>query len=300
MISVKDRDELFDLASQSGQLSKSSLQSSTLPTVPTSTDVNSNSINKLQVEKQRQLVFVESEQMLVVNTDSGWRPIQLLAPLRDFRKTIAKFSLNSPDERRKLMLATPRNEQKPVLVNSIKASVVREPQFSVDGATMASLGARMNQVSADSFVDNQDGSDEEDDDEEDEEDDEGDELGLSIGRQPNKLKVEDGFDEDEDDEEDEDENEATNLIGSDEQNKLQAAESNRRAEKVSPNGRSQVSGRSLAAALVSASIDNSITVKPSSLVHHKHANSAKGSQDEGADRRMKVSSPLTIISLFPL
>lgn len=71
MISVKDRDSLFDLAGGS---------------------------------KSRQLAFIEAEQMLVISTNDGWRPVQVsLSPLRDLRRAKAKFSITSEARRRQLL-----------------------------------------------------------------------------------------------------------------------------------------------------------------------------------------------------
>lgn len=55
------------------------------------------------VHAHPRLVLVESEQLLVVETATGWRPIPMLAPLYDFRKTIAKFNLISEEQRNKLI-----------------------------------------------------------------------------------------------------------------------------------------------------------------------------------------------------
>lgn len=71
MISVKDRDSLFDLAGGG---------------------------------KSRQLAFIEAEQMLVISTNDGWRPVQVsLSPLRDLRRAKAKFSITSEARRRQLL-----------------------------------------------------------------------------------------------------------------------------------------------------------------------------------------------------
>lgn len=313
LISVKDRDGLFDLAAELSPSPSStplpSPQSTSSPASESGITKSSeeNSINKKQVEK-RKLVFIEAEQMLVLNTDSGWRPIQLLAPLRDFRKTITKFSLNSPEERQKLLLMAQRNnQQKQAIDNSIKPSIIHYPRYNI-----GSGGLRNQVIDANSLFDNEDvdddgdNEDEEDDEDDDDEDDNEDEdddddvgnnkyvnrISGVLGNK-NKLKLDENIDDNDEEETEQDDNaepdSKAKFIGSinEEKSKLDSQQTNKK--KTSPSSHTQISGRSLAAALVSASIDNSITVKPSPLVHYKHRELSQGNEERIGDKQMKVS-----------
>lgn len=316
---------MFDLAAEFTSSSPSTPSSSpspipspaTTPSVELSATKLSeeNSIIKKQVEK-RKLVFVEAEQMLFVNTDSGWRPIQLLAPIRDFRKTITKFNLNSSEERQKLLLLGQHNDQQKLAMdNSIKPSIIRYPQYNiasgslrnqvVDGGNLFDIeeGEDSEDVTDDGDGDDEDEDDDDEDGDGDEDEDDRNSIGVgtdkydnrisgSLGTR-NKLKLEENIaDEDDDDDEDEHDDEEdvggkSKFIGTaiEEKNKLLDNQEKNKM-KISPNSRTQISGRSLAAALVSASIDNSITVKPSSLVHNR----PKGTHEGSGDKRLKVSS----------
>lgn len=169
MISVKDRDALFDLES-------SSLGPN--PIAGADANLRPNSKQESQQTKQlqsRSLVFIEAEQMLVVGTNSGWQPIQLLSPLRDFRKAIAKFSLNSKEQRRRLLM----KGRKVTDVNSIRRPIEQsDPGNAQSGAN--ALDRSTNDVDDDELDDEEeDDEDEEEDEEEaDDEDEDGDDLDL--------------------------------------------------------------------------------------------------------------------------
>lgn len=118
-------------------------------------------------QERTRLVFVESEQMLVVDTISGWRPVQMLAPLRDFRKTIAKFSLTNQEDRRRLLEINVGGD---AFDNSIGNSLMRT------GAVGRPIGANLpdddlnDDLAQDFDVDDDDDDDEDDDDDDDEDD----------------------------------------------------------------------------------------------------------------------------------
>ena len=228
LISVKDRDGLFDLEPVGEPLPAT---------------------NRVELEaKERRLVFVESEQMLVVGTSSGWRPVQLLAPLRDFRKAIAKFSLNSPDQRRRLLEMD--NSIKPMRHGSgddDNESEVAVP-ISSQSRVAGGLGARAkvagrprDSVGLDGQEDEAEVGGEEDEDEDDD-------------------------DDEDDDNEEEDGEEEDEWIGEDGRrlagpivNKASGRDNLPAGSESKPSAQSRAIGGSAgAAALVSASIDNSL------------------------------------------
>lgn len=163
LISVKDRDALFDLVDfEQNDLAEGRPQQQSSP------DAGSPA-----AKSRPRLAYVESEQMLVVATMTGWRPVPLAAPLRDFRKTVAKFRLNKEEDRRRLLTL---NADQSLSDNSISAGVafrvadkneIFENNDDVDGVDQDEEGD-------DDDEDDEDDDDEDDDNEDDDEDDEGD------------------------------------------------------------------------------------------------------------------------------
>lgn len=226
----------------------------------------------------RGLVFVESEQLLVVGTDFGWQPVQLLPALRDFRKTIAKFSLTSSDQRRKLMSASNVAGLVADDSNSIKPIIMHRPGSSRSAVSMRQTppaggngnlysGYEELNAAADVKTNDEDEEEEEDDDDDDDDIDDGDTV------------VDGNQDDDDDGESDEPENSLRSAGG--------RAESSNLVQGAARNLRAQPSARSAAAALVSASIDNSVTMgSPVRLIEPA---SRQQPRDLG-ERRMRVSN----------
>lgn len=84
LIVVRDRLELFEEKPKA-------TNSIATPSPSTETETGSrqkatSSDSASRSDALERLAFVEAEQMLVVRTSSGWRPIQLMRPLRDLRK----------------------------------------------------------------------------------------------------------------------------------------------------------------------------------------------------------------------
>lgn len=265
LISVKDRDSLFDLSS--------SLQMTTTTTPTTSFAQQQQAANENKQKAgnnnnvaERRLVFIEAEQMLVLNTDLGWRPVQLLPALRDFRKAIAKYSLSSAEDRRRLVQFSGGSSE--VTDNSIKPlkrhngnnnnndnndKEVPIPFLSgnqLDPATRVAPDGSSKRRYKTTTNDILGGvnDDEEDDDDYDDDDDDDD----------------DGDDDDDDDDEDNDVDldDQDDDIDSDDGNKL-ASGASKRLKQPARKLTSSVSGRSgvgsfAAVALVTESIDESI------------------------------------------
>lgn len=241
---MKDRDALFDLNQQnSSQTTNNNLLSSA------------------------QLVFVEAEQMVVVRTDFGWRPLQLLPTLIDFRKTIAKFSISTEDQRRQLMSADDSVGDKSIQTG-------RPGNRRVTPAKVAGSRSRSNDIinSDDDFTID-DGDD----------DDDGTEDDVYEDRDDEDDEDEDEDDDDEDDDEfddDLDENKSNRALNPLIQSNNEQVAKLSVAQTTAPR-RSLVAARSAASALVSASIDNSLSHASSSA--ERAARPSIGIERNGVD-----------------
>jgi hypothetical protein len=104
LISVKDRGALFDLRGSGRATAAELAQRKPDDDGERQLSAADSAGNQSARGHEPRLVFVESEQLLVIETSSGWRPIPLMEPLHDFRRAIAKFSLSglSADDRAKL------------------------------------------------------------------------------------------------------------------------------------------------------------------------------------------------------
>ena len=234
LISVKDRDSLFDLGPVTSQQPQQQQGADFTPkVVGKSLDHNGLALSENNKQQQQEpsgarLAFIESEQMLVVETSLGWRPVPMLAPLKDFRKTIAKFSLNSAEDRRRLLM----NGREPLqqqelqklagLAAGRKSSVIHlndSPMvLFANTSDNNNLNSVLNAFGNDSIFEDADEGDEDDDDDDDdddgddgeEDDDEDEDSGDSVadkelsGDAEQVVKREDGAENEEDDDDDED------------------------------------------------------------------------------------------------
>lgn len=224
--------------------------------------------------------------MLLFGSSSlGWRPVELLRPLRDLRKVAPKFSL-SADEARKLLGAAAVTRRQNI-DNSIKPLKA--------GASGGRHGARVAPntdsdddddvaVEPDDDDDDDDGNDDDVDDEDASSDADGaldttNEAGVTDSAKDDDGDIKDALT---------DRAGAARLDQDDDGVRL-APSVNQRAldqvSQVSP-GQLQVSGRSAAAALVEASIQGSLTSQ--SPIELTPLDSKTGVEDESA--RLQVSA----------
>lgn len=162
---MRDRDALFDLPNQPEKMS-AVVAADSVTTEATAAELATSK------PLARQLVFVESEQMLVVGTQDGWRPMPLLAPLRDFRKTVAKFTLTKGAQ----------------TLTSLAANVDNAADADDDDAD------------DDDDEEDDDDDDESDDEDKDEDDDDDEDESNDVGGGSNDEAADDEDDDDDDDE----------------------------------------------------------------------------------------------------
>lgn len=247
---------------------------------------------------RRQLVFVESEQMLVVSTSLGWRQVQLSSqPLQDFRKAIPKFSLVNSQDRRRLLSTASLGAP-----NSISSSTTLGSKWQLARGN----GKRQENLlpgDMDLDVEDNEGADDEDDDEDEDEDDddeeEADDLSNSLEDLEDDIYRDNAGDEREDDEEEEDDNLDIRDDAEDGYRKLNSASGNRvvpsgsARRKKPPAGRNQVLGRSAASGMAPVKLDDDTIALPSMPMTTYQVASSSGNtnkqQHPSLDKRMKVS-----------
>lgn len=210
--------------------------------------------------------------MLVVSTDSGWRPVQLLSPIRDFRKVIPKFTLSSSEERNRLLASGGSLR----MDNSIRP--LRRPVV---------VGASLRALDKDNALDDDDdlfegGSDNEDSEADEEPDEEVDE----------DESADDDDEDDDDDDEDTDEEEPIKGNGAKEADRATGRPKER-------SEMSAISARSAVVHLVSTPIDSFLSAEIGSPASD-HASQNK----EPSDNRLKVSreresSPIPLNMMRP-
>lgn len=240
--------------------------------------------------------------MLVMSTDSGWRPVQLASsPLMDIkRNNKAKFSLNSEETRRKLLLID--NLDSPIggegSLNGAKplSGDVKIVDIGNSDVTMPKGGPNKikavnnNNNISDDFVEDDEDDDEEDDEDEEDEFDEFDE---------NDDEDRDEFEDDLDDDDDESDANVKVVVSSgkdnrrlEEKNEIQADDTNElRQERKSivrtlkgPSKISSPNGSQMMMRKVSQNHISSDLMLPRSS-----ANKSARKVPIQSDRRMKVS-----------
>ena len=208
LISVRDRGQLFDLAPPA--------QLELEPSAPVALEASrANEATGLELASERRLAFVEQEQLLVLETSSGWRPVQLLAPLRDFRQSIAKFSVQTAADRRRLIGSLKQLHSDEVGAKQRGAAWRplagrKRPAAGARGLSSNSVLEEAGEFGAGESGEDEEAPEEDQEEEQDDEEEEEEEVGDD--------------DDDEEEEEDDDDDEDQDQDGGQEEEKKRAGE----------------------------------------------------------------------------